>query len=260
MHNPTRIRQSMCVIPCALLLVTLAEACGSLQAPEGSPSSIDEGTADVTVDELQATRCRDPRTGLEDGLYLFEEMTQTLRRSSALAVRLPFTAVTTCAAAREFVRAYQTLSVYQPGFDTESPPKASRMTFVEEPSEEPSKERVSEIPTTTSRALTSDAKRDNNGAAWPFPTNPVVKITTYTTWPDKRVVKFQDCSAVFLGKNWLLTAAHCLAPININNANTNGYSYVQISWAATEASMMASSHQQAFGAYQISHPKYSRLS
>jgi len=222
--------------------------------PESSPMEIGIDSSS-RVEELRATRCRLPETGEEDGIYLFEEMTNALAQEPALAAKLTFSSVKTCKDAKAFVAAYRALEIEQPGFDDVPLPEASMLRIVEGSL---SGGEAQPATTVVSQGLTSDATRDNTGAFWPFPTNPVVKTLLYTLNLDRSVRKESTCSSTFIAKNWILTAAHCLGTIFDKNKppTLGGYAYVKVSWAATESSMTAVSHEEAFGTYQIPHPSY----
>ncbi len=153
--------------------------------------------------------------------YVREAIARKLGHYPELAAYAGLQEVNTCEDARAFRTAYYEFSALHPDFDRDQPAGAIpdiAEIGTPEPGEDPEVE-ISKIRGGT-----------NPGVA--FPISPFVRI--------ERVEEGGTCTATFIAKHWLLTAAHCLSLTNLTvpvpdgdrrHHHLVGYARLRIEWA-----------------------------
>ncbi len=158
--------------------------------------------------------------------YAVDDMTRKLVRFPSLAASIGLTSVSNCDEAISYAGGYDEYSGRNPGFEERPDPKWS-----------------GNPPTVDDRAILPRIKVKGGGKTdtWAFPTKdhpgtspgPVVKIESVSWWPNGQEQIFHktaadgieynanqfceissSCTAFFINRSWLLTAAHCMQNVN----------------------------------------------
>jgi hypothetical protein len=140
-------------------------------------------------------------------LYVLSAMNQKLQFYPDFAAYLGMTSVSNCADARSFARAYRKFSEANPGFDLHQPLGALPL--------------ISGLPAGPRTPPTRDESKILNGGLYPdasmipdggvgYPNVPVAQLESLIS---VNTSGFGDCTGTFIAKNWIATAAHCLAVV-----------------------------------------------
>jgi hypothetical protein len=127
-------------------------------------------------------------------LFVLPAMNKTLSYYPDFAAELGMDTVATCEDGRAFMEGYRRYSDAHPGFDLDEP-LGELTTPADTPQGDPT--------LTISKII--NAQPHNLGA---YPNEPVVRISFALDPPPGRFF----CTGVFIAKNWIATAAHCLLP------------------------------------------------
>jgi hypothetical protein len=195
------------------------------------PTAAGPGTPEYRAPDLKSEpgtrvlKCADADGS--SSFYAVDDMTRKLARFPSLAAYVGLSSVSNCDEAISFARGYNAYAARNPGFEQRPDPKWAGNA--------PAVDDVAILPRI--KILHGDQVID-----WAFPTaahpdtspGPIVKIRPVTWWPNgqENEMKKHDalggqavasdqfceapgaCTASFVNRNWLLTAAHCLQNVN----------------------------------------------
>lgn len=183
-------------------LVALTGALSTLVACSGaSESPLNSRTDDSVSSQVEYVTgegilvcAEDALTGRVDAWYSLAAMNAKLRHYPDLAAFAGVDSVEHCESARRVYRAAWEYNALHPGFDADEPIDVPELPEPARPPAEPDHEVLS--PPASTGVVAQPLK---NGT--PSNNAPVVYIASSAG----------ECTGTFIGRNWLLTAAHCLA-------------------------------------------------
>jgi hypothetical protein len=193
-----------------------------MAAAPGKPEDLAPNLKDQAG--TRVLRCAD-----DDGssaLYAVDDMTRKLARFPSLAAYVGLVSVSNCSQAISYARGYDEYSGLNPGFEGRPDPKLS------------GRSPVADKDVILPRIMVKNGAKVTD---WAFPTpehpntnpGPIVRISPAYWWPNGKEVLLQKtkpdstkcfvdqfcecrtrCTATFINRSWLLTAAHCVRNVN----------------------------------------------
>jgi hypothetical protein len=183
--------------PFGVIVVTSALSCfgcGAYDAPATTPT---------TASDSELLICNTPKDGGPLEYYVLPAIAAKLDYYPEFASEIGIQSVSDCQGARTYMQAYRAYSTAHPGFDADQPigDLFATPSLPEGPS-----------PTLQMPKLLNGPDLYPSG----YPTNPVVRLTA--TFVFDQILTFTaKCSGTFIAKNWITTAAHCLAVVTDSN-------------------------------------------
>jgi hypothetical protein len=206
--NPSRTRRSLWTF----FVLIFAAACSTGCGPEPGESDSrtlapTEGTAETTA---KYTNCgtisyvdADGNPATFDEIHSFPILSRRLRAYPDFARHAGLQSVTDCASARVYAKAYREYSLVHPDFDDEPIDLTPPPRIAPPPLPPPADGVGVPVP---GDDVTPRVAPIINGT--PVVNLPVVRLTQLDPINPNIVKGF--CSGVFIAKNWILTAQHCL--------------------------------------------------
>jgi hypothetical protein len=235
-HDKRRGAPSLSWLPVA---ATLALGCGAVDSAV-EPAPTVASTSDVIV-------CRE-RTSIERReMYVLSGIHKKLRDYPEFASAIDVERVATCDEARAFMRSYHDYSDRHPGFDADQPLGP-----------------IEDIPPPPSGAsATMEAQKLLGGTSGflgrGHPQVPVVHLSRIEIVGDQFVT--ERCTGTLVAKNWITTAAHCLAsktvpPFGTNPTGLKGYTDYAIEFAAADGTFTGRIQSTGQAVLQLPDPRY----
>jgi hypothetical protein len=207
------------------------------------------GPASIETTEVNAITCNE-YTAIEDReLYVLSAMRKKLRDYPEFATESGIGAVTNCEEARAFKESYERYSEAHPGFDANQELGPPPDVLADPDGAMPTLE--------VGKILNGQPPSPELGA---YPLSAVVRLVPID---GPRSHGGGICTGTFIAKNWIVTAAHCLAittrpqsiPLeNRVSGDVYGYARWQVDWADEDGNTHSFSRITALAEDILQHP------